>query len=292
MSIRTPRGHWRHRFATSEVYDWTMNKWNTINQRTVNGQYVRELASSINPQHMSYLKKGIRIEISKEDFFDYCSDNEQKILEMMVNGQRPSIDRIDIEKDYTLENIQVIPLMKNLTKDRAGNPSESRVGDPMVRLGNRKVYLATHPDTKDIRFSDKLLEVDKPMYILRAVGVWDSRLDEPYDTESEHYGFYLEVLGKLLDGVSSRKAMADLEQSIRLRKAAEKLKKLANSSHVQAYHKLKAWAKACPEYASIYLNNQRLGSQGHLDQTAQRQTMDDLKALYESRGEFPSDLLP
>lgn len=288
---KAPRGHWRHRFATEAVYNWTNWKWCTINQRTINGEYATGLAASKNPQQQSYLKQGIKIEISKEDFYDFCSDNEQKILEMMNNGERPSIDRIDIKGDYTLENIQVIPLMKNLTKDRAGNPSESRVGDPMVRLGNRKVYLATHPDTKDIRFSDKLLEVDKPMYILRAVGVWDSRLDEPYDTESEHYGFYLEVLGKLLEGVSARKAMKDMEQSIRLRKAAEKLKKLANSSHVQAYHKLKAWAKACPEYASIYLNNQRLGSQGHLDQTAQRQTMDDLKALYESRGEFPSDLL-
>ncbi len=284
MSQRAPRGHWRHRFATEEVYTWTVNKWNTINQRTVNGKYVRESASSINPQHQSYLKKGIKIEISKEDFFDYCSDNEKKILEMMVNGQRPSIDRIDIEKDYTWENIQIIPLLVNLRKDRTGDgASRSSVGSPLKRLGNRKIYLATHPETRDLRFSDKLLEVANPHVIVNAVGIWDARLDEPYDEASPHYGYYLEVLGAVLEALEAQKALVDLQAKLTASRALIKAQKAKDLETLAIYRQEKAWAKSCPEYASVYLANNKLAMRGLLGTTAQRQTILDLQEMYRQR---------
>jgi hypothetical protein len=290
MSQRAPRGHWRHRFATEEVYNWTVNKWNTINQRTVNGKYVRESASSINPQHQSYLKKGIKIEISKEDFFDYCSDNEKKILEMMVNGQRPSIDRIDIEKDYTWENIQIIPLLVNLRKDRTGDgASRSSVGSPLKRLGNRKIYLATHPETRDLRFSDKLLEVANPHVIVNAVGIWDARLDEPYDEASPHYGYYLEVLGAVLEALEAQKALVDLQAKLKASRALIEAQKAKDLESLVTYQTAKAWAKSCPEYASVYLANNKLAMRGLLGTTAQRQTILDLQEMYRQRD---SNLLP
>ena len=284
MSQRAPRGHWRHRFATEEVYNWTLNKWNTINQRTVNGKYVRELASSINPQHQSYLKKGIKLEINQEDFFDYCSDNEQKILEMMSNGERPSIDRLDTEKDYTLENIQIIPLLVNLTKDRSGDGDyRSYIGSPLKRLGNRKIYLATHPETRDLRFSDKLLDIANPHTIMNAIGIWDARLDEPYDETSEHYGYYLEVLGSVLQALEEHKTLIDLQAKLTASRALIKAQKAKDLETLAIYHQEKAWAKSRPEYASVYLANNRLAMRGLLDTTAQRQTILDLQEMYRQR---------
>lgn len=289
--IRVPRGHWRHRFATAEAYDWTVSRWRVINQRTVNGLYALESASSKNPQHISYLRKGIRIEISQEDFFDFCSDNEQKILQMMADDLRPTIDRIDIDGHYSLENIQIISLAENLSKDRNGTTSsESKVGDLVIRLRNRKKYLETHPDTKTIRFSDKLLKMGSLAHIVDAIGVWNPLLDEPYteDTESEAWKAYSLAICSIKEAFSARQRKVDLAEvlnaSREARRKAREARKPIQQKIEQAqseYRRLKLWAKTKPEYEEVYAKC--CEDRELYPVTPQRRAMDLLKEMYEGK---------
>ena len=64
---------------------------------------------------MSYLN--ISIEFTREEFKQWCWDHQ----DLIENLKRPSLDRVDSNKNYTLENIQVIELVENIRKKRTGN---------------------------------------------------------------------------------------------------------------------------------------------------------------------------
>lgn len=137
------KGYWSNRFTSREVYLWTCNKWSTINQRTVNGKYVNQPACSLNAQHRSYLAKGIMIDMTQEEFYDWCSSNENKILQMMKAGERPSIDRICDECSYSIDNIHIIPLISNMRKDSTSTKTSFR-DKTQYTLKNRQVYITNH----------------------------------------------------------------------------------------------------------------------------------------------------
>lgn len=56
----------------------------------------------------------VKIEFTREEFKDWCKSNWEKI----INLKRPSIDRIDKNKNYSIDNIQVIELSDNIRKDK------------------------------------------------------------------------------------------------------------------------------------------------------------------------------
>lgn len=58
--------------------------------------------------------KNINIEFSREDYKNFCILNCETILSL----KRPSIDRIDKNLNYTLDNIQFIELEDNIRKDK------------------------------------------------------------------------------------------------------------------------------------------------------------------------------
>lgn len=58
--------------------------------------------------------KNISIEFTREEFKNWCKKNEKTILSL----KRPSIDRINNYKNYSLDNIQVIELKHNIRKDK------------------------------------------------------------------------------------------------------------------------------------------------------------------------------
>ena len=58
--------------------------------------------------------KNINIEFSQPEFKKWCYDNKEYILSLT----RPSIDRINKNLNYTLENIQIIELIENIRKDK------------------------------------------------------------------------------------------------------------------------------------------------------------------------------
>lgn len=59
------------------------------------------------PKNKKY--KGIKVRIDKEEFIKWFMEND------FYNA---SVDRIDKNKDYTMDNIQLIPLNENIAKDK------------------------------------------------------------------------------------------------------------------------------------------------------------------------------
>lgn len=90
--------------------------WQDINRRTVNGQF----ADMSNYRNKCYLENDVRVEMSKDEFYDFCETNKRKILKLYKEGHTPSIDRIDPTKNYEIGNIQVMSLSENVRKSNKG----------------------------------------------------------------------------------------------------------------------------------------------------------------------------
>lgn len=88
-----------------KIGEFVHSKWTALNLRA--GKYRID-----SKKNNSY--KNINIIFTREEFRDWCIANESIILSMT----RPSIDRLDKSKDYTLSNIQVLELRDNIAKDK------------------------------------------------------------------------------------------------------------------------------------------------------------------------------
>jgi len=88
--------------VTGTVEYFRTHVWNSINRRTINGKHPgRE------KKIQSYFKKGILLQITKEQFWQWCEDNRNTILSYYRLNQTPSIDRIDSNGHYSIENIRI-----------------------------------------------------------------------------------------------------------------------------------------------------------------------------------------
>jgi hypothetical protein len=81
-----------------------VDTWKKLNKRSVNGT---------NPkwdhrQSVSYLKKGIRLEMTKGEFRAWCLKNADMIMGLYNCGKTPSIDRLDSSKNYSIDNIRIL----------------------------------------------------------------------------------------------------------------------------------------------------------------------------------------
>ena len=94
MGKRTPIGEFIH------------TTWINLNVRCPNGRYYRN-----SKKNSCY--KNINLDITREEFKTVCLNNKLTILSM----SKPSIDRINKNDDYTLDNIQFIELKDNIIKD-------------------------------------------------------------------------------------------------------------------------------------------------------------------------------
>lgn len=83
--------------------------WNKLNQRTVNGAYPQWHHRGC----LGYLKRGIELRMSKDEFYAWCRSQECTILELYNSGNTPSIDRIDPEGHYSLDNIRILDFREN-----------------------------------------------------------------------------------------------------------------------------------------------------------------------------------
>ena len=87
--------------------------WTTLNQRCVNGAHFSDTR-----RNSSYKRKGLRLEMSREEFFAWVDENWSVFARLYAEGKTPSIDRKDNSIGYTYGNMQVIDLKENMRKDR------------------------------------------------------------------------------------------------------------------------------------------------------------------------------
>lgn len=86
--------------------------WSSINQRTVNGSH----PSWNHPEISRYLKKGIRLEMTHQEWKIFCSCYGWLIDVIYKAGETPSIERKNPEGPYSLDNIEIITLTENIKR--------------------------------------------------------------------------------------------------------------------------------------------------------------------------------
>ena len=64
-----------------------------------------------------YLRRGIELRMTYEEFRDWCYTKREEIEQMYRNNEVPSIDRKDSNGHYEINNLQVIPFLENCRKD-------------------------------------------------------------------------------------------------------------------------------------------------------------------------------
>lgn len=74
--------------------------------------------------YKNYGAKGIKVNITKEQFYHWFLDNYATFLKTFPN-EIPSISRIDHSKDYEFGNIEILSVSANSEEsyERVGNPS-------------------------------------------------------------------------------------------------------------------------------------------------------------------------
>lgn len=94
------------------IYPYT--SYTSVQQRTTNSAYSSATSVQHNHQHISYLKKNIKLLITKEEWVSFWMKNEEIVMSIIKLGGIPSIDRVDKLGDYTLDNIRIISQERNL----------------------------------------------------------------------------------------------------------------------------------------------------------------------------------
>ena len=109
------------------------NSWISINMRC--GKYKHLQQEEQKQRNKCY--EGIIIEFSRKDYKDWCLTQKEYISTL----NRPSLDRIDSTKNYSLDNIQIIELADNNKKKRPGsqylNGPLSKTPRGVRKQGNR-----------------------------------------------------------------------------------------------------------------------------------------------------------
>lgn len=94
------------------IYPYT--SYTSVQQRTTNSPYSSAASIQKNYQQQSYLKKDIKLLITKEEWVKFWNDSSEIVYNIINLGGIPSVDRIDKLKDYQLDNIRIISQERNL----------------------------------------------------------------------------------------------------------------------------------------------------------------------------------
>lgn len=117
------------------------NRWCSINQRCVNGKYANAPSIQKSPQIQSYHKKGIALNITKEEFTTWMLSVEDNFMLLLQNNKKPSIDRIDETKGYEIGNLQILSLHENIEKRIGKTCNYTKPEDKLKKsLHNKKIY--------------------------------------------------------------------------------------------------------------------------------------------------------
>lgn len=85
--------------------------------------------------------------MTRDEYKNYCIENKDNILSL----KRPSIDRIDSSKNYSLDNIQIIELRDNISKKKTANNYTNSFKLRGVRISSSGKYVARiYIDKKEV----------------------------------------------------------------------------------------------------------------------------------------------
>lgn len=129
---------------TDPVKYYTEALWKSLNQRCVNGRYANSPSIISNYQHISYHKKGIMIELTKAELKQFWTKNVELVKSILTSGGTPTIDRIDDNKHYTVDNIQVLDRKANITKSRGVSENPANKSKDQMKMENKKRYRQSH----------------------------------------------------------------------------------------------------------------------------------------------------
>lgn len=85
-------------------------RWNDIKKRCIN---TRRSLQSKSKAISYYLSKNIKCEMTKDEFYNFCELNKEKIMSLFKAGEKPSVNRINPKENYKISNLEIISLSKN-----------------------------------------------------------------------------------------------------------------------------------------------------------------------------------
>jgi len=117
--------------------------WARINGRTVNGScpQTRSLSAA------AYIRKGVRLEMTKADFFSWCDRNAAAFYELVTRGETPSIDRRESRGHYAVDNLRLLSWREN---GRLGGVANGRrLRKPIVATDGPGAIIHRFPSAKE-----------------------------------------------------------------------------------------------------------------------------------------------
>lgn len=123
----------------TEIGYFIHKSWTNMNLRA--GKY-KYLTST--PKNKCY--SNVNVNITREEYKQLCIKNKDLILSL----KRPSVDRIDSFKDYTLNNIRFIELSDNIKLKKHGNRFSNATHKRGVRKIGNKYYSRIRINRKEI----------------------------------------------------------------------------------------------------------------------------------------------
>lgn len=125
---------------TNPCYYYAAQLWKTLNQRCVNGLWANSPAVQKSPQMISYHNKGILLKLTKDELFKFWKDNEALVKEIISNGDKPTLDRINDNGHYSLDNIQILSLKHNIHKSRGYAEKPKSYNPEQKKIENARIY--------------------------------------------------------------------------------------------------------------------------------------------------------
>lgn len=118
------------------IEHFKVTRWCDMNKRVI--------------RQSEYIKKGIKVTMSKKEFYFWCECQKPIIFYMFSVGVKPTIDRIDGNANYSLNNIQILSWSDNCKK-QPRQPSKPII----AQKGIEKKYFHGVYSTECIQFFGK-----------------------------------------------------------------------------------------------------------------------------------------
>lgn len=144
--MRANQKNYRDRLRNNDPVEfYSRTTWTSLQQRVSGGLYSSAASLQTNPQHLSYFRKGVICTVTKDEYFEFWKKNSETVFDIIKSGDKPSIDRIDPNGNYSIDNIQIISLTENRKKDRVRTTGKEYVYDKeQKKIENRRMYVKTH----------------------------------------------------------------------------------------------------------------------------------------------------